>query len=838
MAERKPHILLNGFVQNEDFQSRRTGRGAKVPLQNRASHGQALTQQYAAIQSGYDSQRKAAPEPITEDIGIYVEIIGMPNCPLTLESLDNRDFKLRSCRKVDNREVAVVFIPENRRNVFQKKLELYLDPEEDNKSGVPSNHKLIGSISEVKLADLRSFWTDDIPLFPENEQQAVWWELWLKRRPEEEDPLGIAHQLAQRIEGCLGNTSLSFFDSVVVLIRASANQLKSAPELISNLQELRRAKETPTVLVESSPKEQQEWVANLSERVQISEDVSTAVTILDAGVNYNYPLIQLVCSSERADCWDPDWPHFDTYGVLGFNDHGTRQAGLAVFGDLHSALVSTETIELNHCIESARILPPSGNNEPELYGDITVGTASKLEIDAPDINRVFSLSVTAEPDSIGGLPSSWSSELDQFSAGFEDGKLRLFVISAGNNRSIAANLDYWEQVQLAEIEDPAQSWNALTIGAYTERTTNDDPDFDGWSPLAVSGDIAPASRSSVNWEWRKFAPFKPELVAEGGNRLLSPDKTEVTDADTVSLLTTSGRSSGQLFEVSADTSAACAQVSGHAAILMAEYPDFWPESIRALLVHSAEWTPKMRERFGLLNKSHSPKIAKETMLRTFGFGVPNLERARYSANHTLTLLAQGELQPFVKVSNASASADPKLNEMRLHELPWPIHALQQLPPELEVQLRVTLSYFIEPNPGRRGYRSRYTYPSHGLRFDVIRPGQSLENFRASINKVANEAMEDYTGPEGDSDGWRLGSALRSRGSLHSDTWIGPAAALADMHTIAVYPVGGWWKYRTALDRWKNEVRYSLVVSIDTPDENIDIYTSVESLIEAVVEVSV
>lgn len=761
----------------------------------------------------------------------------MPDCPLPLDSLDGRDFKLRSCRKLDNREVAVVFVPEGRRNVFQKKLDQYLDPEKDSKGGEPRNHNLIDSISEVRLADLRSFWTDSDSLFPEDEQQVVWWELWLKRRPEDENSIGIAHQLAQRIEGRLGNTSLSFFDSVVVLIKASANQLKSAPELISNLQELRRAKETPTVLVESSPKEQQEWVANLSERVQISEDVSTAVTILDAGVNYNHPLIQLVCSSERADCWDPDWPHFDTYGALAFNDHGSRQAGLAVFGDLHSAVVSTETIELNHCIESARILPPSGNNEPELYGDITVGTASKLEIDAPDINRVFSLSVTAEPDSIGGLPSSWSSELDQFSSGFEDGKQRLFVISAGNNRSIVASLDYWEQVQLAEIEDPAQSWNALTIGAYTERTTNDDSSFDGWSPLAVSGDIAPASRSSVNWGWRKLAPFKPELVSEGGNRLLSPDKTEVTNADTVSLLTTSGRTN-VLFEVTADTSAACAQVSGHAAILMAEYPEFWPESIRALLVHSAEWTPRMWERFGLLNENHSPKVAKESMLRTFGFGVPNLERARYSANNMLTLIAQGELQPFVKGSSASASTDPKLNEMRLHELPWPIEALQLLPPELEVKLRVTLSYFIEPNPGRRGYRSRYSYPSHGLRFDVIRPGQSLENFRASINKVANEAMEDYTGPEGDSDGWRLGPALRSRGSLHSDTWIGPAAALADMHTIAVYPVGGWWKYRTALDRWKNEVRYSLVVSIETPDENIDIYTSVENLVEASVEVIV
>ncbi|CAI8823019.1 hypothetical protein [Methylocaldum szegediense] len=57
-----------------------------------------------------------------------------------------------------------------------------------------------------------------------------------------------------------------------------------------------------------------------------------------------------------------------------------------------------------------------------------------------------------------------------------------------------------------------------------------------------------------------------------------------------------------------------------------------------------------------------------------------------------------------------------------------------------------------------------------------------------------------------------------------------------MHTIAVYPVGGWWKYRTARDRWKNKVRYSLIVSIDVPDETVDIYSVVETLIETQVEV--
>lgn len=840
--ERKPHILLDGFANNEPFRSRRNGRNANIPAHERDPHGQSLSQQYSNVLAQYQSQRETAPPPVTEDIGIYVEIIGEPGCELPLDSLDtSRDFKLRSCRKVDGREVAVVFIPESRRDVFERKIEQYLDPNNDGKHG-PRNHNLLDSIFEIKIADLSSFWTDDLSLYPEDLNQKVWWELWLKRRPEE-DAINIAHQLAERISAQLGNTSISFFDSVVVLIKASANQLERAPELIANLEELRPAKETPNIFIELSPKEQHEWAEDLKERLSISTTASTvAVTILDSGVNYNHPLLSELCTEQWAERWLPEWPRYDefnpTNSFIHINDHGSRQAGLVAFGDLHAALVSNEPIILNYRIESARILPPTGNNDPDLYGAVTVGTVAKLEVDIPDCSRVYSLAVTASPEREGGQPSSWSAEIDQFTSGLEDGKQRLFVISTGNNMNISPSLDHWEQVHLAQIEDPAQSWNALTIGAYTEKTTNDDPSFNGWSPLAFSGDIAPASRSAVNWAWRKSAPYKPDVVAEGGNRLLSPDASEVSNADVTSLLTTSGRTTGVLFETSADTSAACALVSRQAAMLMAENPDFWPETIRALIAHSAEWTSRMWERFETLCQQHSPRLAKETMLRCVGYGVPNLERARYSAGHALTLIAQDILQPFAKHTSDSDSDDPKLNEMQLYQLPWPIEELKQLPPEMEVKLRVTLSYFIEPNPGRRGYRQRYSYPSHGLRFEVIRPGQSLPNFRALINQRANEETADYSGPEGDSSGWQFGSQIRTRGALHSDVWTGSAADLSDMHTIAVHPVGGWWKYRTARDRWQNSVRYSLIVSIDLPDESIDIYSVVENMVETAVEVTI
>src|SRR5256885_8145814 len=33
-----------------------------------------------------------------------------------------------------------------------------------------------------------------------------------------------------------------------------------------------------------------------------------------------------------------------------------------------------------------------------------------------------------------------------------------------------------------------------------------------------------------------------------------------------------------------------------------------------------------------------------------------------------------------------------------------------------VEMRVTLSFFVEPNPSRRGWQSKFRYQSHGLRF--------------------------------------------------------------------------------------------------------------------------
>ncbi|MCM2680029.1 hypothetical protein NAF29_10170 [Echinimonas agarilytica] len=240
----------------------------------------------------------------------------------------------------------------------------------------------------------------------------------------------------------------------------------------------------------------------------------------------------------------------------------------------------------------------------------------------------------------------------------------------------------------------------------------------------------------------------------------------------------------------------------------------------------------MYERYGLLTKDHKQKTAKEVMLRTVGFGVPDVQRAEYSLTNQATIVAENFIQPFAAAS--SKSSDPKLGRMQLYQLPWPVEALKELPPDSNVRLNVTLSYFIEPSPSRRGFKQRYSYQSHALRFEVIRPGQTLENFQAKINKLME--YDNYDGPEGDNSGWEYGSALRKRGSLHSDFWIGSPQDLADMHTIAICPVGGWWKYKTAEDRWQNDVRYSLIISVEAPDIEVDLYSEIETMIENTIEI--
>jgi hypothetical protein len=281
-----------------------------------------------------------------------------------------------------------------------------------------------------------------------------------------------------------------------------------------------------------------------------------------------------------------------------------------------------------------------------------------------------------------------------------------------------------------------------------------------------------------------------------------------------SLLTTNWKPAEGHFTVATGTSPATAQGARLAARIAAGYSQLWPETVRALIVHSAEWTPAMK---GHLRGAKDNKGKRVRLVRRYGFGVPQPARALNSAKDSLTLIAQSTIRPF---------DDGGLNEMNVHSLPWPKEVLEQLG-EASVRMRVTLSYFIDPNPGRRGWRKKHSYQSHGLRFDVKGATESVDEFRKRLNHAALE-REEKKPDSGETAGWYLGPNARNVGSLHSDIWNGSAADLAERGVVAVFPVSGWWKEQPKRDRSAEGARYALVVSIETQgvDLDIDLWTPV------------
>lgn len=584
------------------------------------------------------------------------------------------------------------------------------------------------------------------------------------------------------------------------------------------MSEFRKAKETAAFFDELTPGEQQEWANDLRKRLVQPQnpEQSPYVCILDTGVNYGHQLLEPFLHPNDQLTIDDDWIGADDDG------HGTGMAGLAVWGDLTYALEDKNIVEVNHFLESVKVLRYPHDNEGMHFGVITAKGVSLPQIQNPERTRIFSMALSATDTRDRGRPSAWSATMDSLSVDYlgENETPRLFTIPAGNtDGNLTEMTNYPDYNLLQDIHDPGQSWNALTIGAYTTKVNITEDDCDDYEPLAPIGGISPYSSTSVAWQ--KSAPIKPEIVFEGGN--VGKDTVGCASIPSLSLLTTYHDLTERLFSTFNATSAATALAGRFAAMIYDQYPALWPETVRALMVHSAEWTDEMKQQF--MHGTTERKQAQHRV-RCVGFGVPNIEKAIWSLDNSLSLIVEDRLQPFQKIEGKGIAT----RDMHLHDLPWPKQALQELG-GTDVEMTVTLSYFIEPNPSSRVVAGKYSYQSHGLRFDVKRPLESTDGFRKRINRQARDEEEGTPGAPSDPN-WLLGSQFRHKGSIHKDVWRGRAVDLAERSQVVVYPAMGWWRTRIGLERYNKSARYSLIISISVPEVDIDIYSEVSTQVEA------
>jgi hypothetical protein len=821
---RLSHLLVVERVEDREFRRRGGGRARRRSV-NRAQHGRRLAREALAALAEAEAQRAELDEQALRAQGSIVVVDGADAVHLLkLEGLDHpgrRDWLLLSVHISENgTQHAVVWVNDRFRDQFLKLFEDYVA--EETARGRPKNEALVVNIGRIRRALLRDLWQSD---GDPPEEGIHWWEVWLRR---EEGAEQLLRRFAEVLSLHVAAEHLELDLRVILWVRASWEALTVLPATAVPVAEIRQAQFIDTI-DDLDRDEQDELVEDLGDRIVAGDADAPAVCLLDTGTRRTHMLL-------RESLSDTDWHSVTKGGPGDVKGHGTCMAGLALLGGLDDGLLGRGNPTLLHRLESVKVLPDGGSeHEPRTYGLVTAQAVSLPEATVTR-RRAFCLTITA-PHEKSDEPSLWSAAIDALAAGTdvgldEDGIVllgppdwnaaRLFAVAAGNVTIRSGAIDYLDECDTSIIEDPAQVWNALVVGGFTElAAVPTDPSFAGWAPLADPGELSPHSRTGVliSQRW----PVRPDVVLEAGNVL--SNGTDVHDAHAALCLLTTGHRDDLALATANATSAATAQASRLAAKVHAFYPDYWPETVRGLIVHAADWTEPMRARV-----DQAGSVAqKRAVLGRYGWGIPRDEAVLSSSRQAVTMVVQDEFVPFT-------GADFTMRNFRLHQLPWPTDVLFELGAS-DVRLKVTLSYFIEPSAARRGWRNRYAYASHGLRFELK---NTIENVNDFIRRVGRAAGDEEGGSAQTSSGaerWLMGPGTRNGGSLHQDIWTGSGAELAQCGTLAVYPVGGWWKNNSRRDRRDLPVRYALLVSLATKEAGVDIYTPIATEIAVDVEAS-
>ena len=750
---------------------------------------------------------KMAFENSTEEIkaknGKYLEIIGVENTKLKVSSLKDDRSKVKVLKTesiIENSEdmenikdyqKALIYLPESKKDFLNKKIQSYIENE-----GRKQNN-LINSIFKIKNPSLESFWSGEVSEIPDKEEK--WCEFWIEKNSETR----LLIEKIKRLGIDVREKFLQFEERDIILCKVDKKKILKIINEIDGVCEIKLKSDfsIEAFFDLEDRKGQYEWIKDLKERTEF-KDKNASILLIDSGINNAHPLLENFvknCSGvNRNDISDKE-------------GHGTGMAGLALYKDLAISLERRDKVEINHTLQSHKIFYKDSKNE-DLFGSMTM----EAIVDSLDLpNQINCMAIASKANIFNGTPTSWSAAIDELCFGdILKPEGRIFCLSAGNINEIQINdISYPELNEISCIEDPGQSWNSLTIGGYTAKYLENSK----YKIVAEPFTLSPFSKTSCLWNSKDgYKLIKPEVLFEAGNKLIY-SSNEYYTCDNLSLLSTNAKFRDNYFTSFNGTSAATALAANFCAKITTKYPEAWPQTIRGLVVHSAELTEQMKNKF----LKDNTKTSYGNLLRVCGYGIPNLDRALGVLKNSANLIIQSEIKPFKLLKDRII-----YDELHVHELPWPVDILKEYS-DKKFKIKVTLSYFIEPNPGN--FKGIYDYQSYGLRFEFC-GNRSKEELIRKVSKV-----DDISYKDNNSDNWLYGPANRNVGSIHSDIWEGSGADFSEARYILIYPVGGWWKQKKKSQRYNKKVKYSLIVSITSEEEKIDLYTPIYNSIENLVK---
>lgn len=746
------------------------------------------------------------------------ERIAARKLPTTFDFAAQDIVVLHSERNGDRTETALLFIPDDARAFLRERLTQYGRPLGN---GPRPDLDRFEVVEKIEAAPATTLFVGPIN-FASAAQ--VWWEIWIRNGDGRADRLAAAARVA---ELDVHEDRLHFPDTTVLFVHGAAARLLGFAERVPGaISEIRRATDTIIPFLDLGGRiAQHDWVESFADRIISPDEEAPVVCTLDTGIAGGHPLLApaLAAASAYDAAWGTDDHHQD--------GHGTGMAGLVLYGDLNAHMAGTAQFELTHWVQSMKLLPPMGfpRTRPPAYGVVTQGAVALAEADLPNRDRAFCLATSAR-DFPPERPSSWSGALDQIAAGSMPGDAladnpatekpkRLVVVATGN----VWEGDYVDDDQCEPIEDPSQSWNSLSIGGITRKEQPPTPP-PVLMPVTPANHRSPFSRGSRSLPG-DLVPIKPEVLFEAGN-MVRDEAGRCEWHPAVSLLTTGKNVVAEPLAPFWATSAAVAVAGNFLGQLQAALPGWWSETLRALTIDAASWPQPIRARLigrGAHWKAGTKK-EKQAILREVGYGVPDIERAIASARNDVTMIAQAEIQPFAIGADRRSGV---FNEIHFYDLPWPRAALEEIENGI-VTMKVTLSYFIEPNLTGRAATRPDTYRSFGLRFEMKKRSETGAQFIARLS-AAQAAGGETAGR--DTSYWLLGTKAMQAGSLHCDLWRGRAIDLALHDQIAVFPVGGWWKSHRGQRRIEDKARYALTISISAPDHAVDLHSEIAAQVD-------
>ncbi|KKG70997.1 S8 family peptidase [Methanosarcina mazei] len=517
----------------------------------------------------------------------------------------------------DNMGYWIVFANDEIRESFEDRLRKYVQEDK---------YKFFDAIDALELIPPEEKIGESLKKKPFSEDELSYLdvEIW---RMEDSELTTFLLQLTKMINSKYGSVEDKLTTTSFCLLRVFTNYNLYLD--ILNLREVSHVDRPPKFKLEVS------LTPDIEDLVVDDEPPENAcgILVIDSGIRSNHPLLRNAVGHAIAipRISNPGISDDDPSDEVG---HGTEVAGIAAYGDLQECL-ENKTFKPETWVFSAKVMFRDEDgyaiyDEKELLAH-QLEKAVREIVNNHQNCKVINLSI--------GDPSKRMTEgKRQFNlASLIDSLAKelslIFVVSAGNIGDIPIDAeipesypDYLmdETTDYFKITDPASSALAISVGAVSKCRISARQDV---------YDDYPSYETRVGMGYKGM--IKPEFVENGGGGFGEESNVITTNWNWIS--------EGRLFTLVSGTSYSTPKVSNQLARLINKYPHKSANFIKALLLSSSYIPENRPDPLSEINFKSSESKFRE-LLKIYGYGKPNLEKALYSESNRVLLINEGKIK--------------------------------------------------------------------------------------------------------------------------------------------------------------------------------------------------